>query len=363
MQYSDYTATNLARAIDSLDRRTIYDYPTKTTKSRLRILQVTLPEGPILIERITTPKGKKEQKKEEISISVDMIQRLANAIKPNRPVNVDRVFGGSYNTRSALETLLLHTEYFYLCYPGRIQYVGQSTKIKNGHKHLIYCPDNPHSAGIIETQEVHSMCIIEADRDIQIDALTSNKPQLKGAEAELQREHEQMQVLLVKCAEALGLKAWIAKNDHGVQYNGKRLIEQENVIKDLRKVAALQGYMGAPKAGELIDCIWFDKEGRNIPAIIEIEHSTGVTSGLTRMKGFMEAAPRLMDMTYVIAAPDDKYRTKINQKANEPQFRELNIKYLPYSAILDLYHLTRRSMCGIDNIKFLHTFLEDPLAG
>lgn len=350
----EYTASNLIKAINSLNKNFIYEYPTKTSKSRLKIIDVTLPEGPIVLERIIASGISKE-----ISLSVDMIQRLANAIQSDKPINVDRVFGASYNTRSALETLLLHTEYFYLCYPGRIQNIGQGFQEKKGHKHLIYCPEKPHRKGIIEELKIHGVCIIEADREIQLDALISNKPQLTGAAADIQREHEQMQVLLVKCAEALGLNAWVAKNDHGVKYNGKPIIELDCVIKKLEQTTPLRSYPKAVKAGELIDCIWFDKEGFSIPAIIEIEHSTGVTSGLTRMKGFMDEAPKLQDMTYIIAAPDDKYRAKIFRKANEPQFKALNIKYLPYSSILDLYHLTRRKMCGIDNIKFLHTFLED----
>lgn len=130
MQHIDYTAVNLIKAITGLNRNVVYEYPTKTTKSRIKILQITLPEGPILIERTTPPKGNTPLKKDEVSLSVDMIQRLANAIKPNKPINVDRVFGASYNTRSALETLLLHTEFFYLCYPGRIQNIGQNTKVK-----------------------------------------------------------------------------------------------------------------------------------------------------------------------------------------------------------------------------------------
>lgn len=355
----EYTTSNLIKAIDSLSRNVIYEYPTKTTKSRIKIRNVVSPEGPIVIERITINRKTGENETKEISLSVDMIQRLAYAIKPNKPINVDRVFGASYNTRSALEALLLHTEYFYLCYPGRIQNIGQKTEEKKGHKHLIYCPEKPHKAGIIEELKVQGMCIIEADREIQLDALISNKPQLTGQEAEKQREHEQMQILLVKCAEALGLKAWVARNDHSVKYNGQSLIELDCVIKNLEDTIPLKSYPKAAKAGDLIDCIWFDKEGYNIPAIIEIEHSTGVTSGLTRMKGFKDAAPRLQDMTYIIAAPDGKYRNKVFQKSNEPQFKDLNIKYLPYSAIIDLYHLTRRKMHGVDNIKFLHTFLEN----
>ncbi|HCE3407390.1 TPA: hypothetical protein NG605_004316 [Vibrio parahaemolyticus] len=355
-----YTASNLIKAIKGLDKNVIYDYPTKTTKSRLKIVDVIEPEGPIIVARSTPAKHNTPAKVEEARISTDMVQRFANAITANKPVNVDRVFGASYNTRSALETLLLHTEYFYLCYPGRVQTQGQTTQVKKGHKHIVYCPDEPHKIGGIYHKELQNMYIIEADREIQLDALVSDKPSLSGAEAEIQREHERMQVLLVKCAEALGLNAWVARNDHGVKYGGKRLVEHENVLSSLDDVLPLQAYPGARKAADLIDCIWFDREGRNIPAVIEIEHSTGVTSGLTRMKNFMDTAPPLQNMTFIIAAPDNKYRNKILQKAHEAQFKDLNVKYLPYSAIFDLYHLTRRKLHGVDSIRFLHTFLEDP---
>ena len=49
-----------------------------------------------------------------------MIWRVANAISEGEPINFDRVLGGSYNTRSVLESLLASTPEFYYCYPGRI---------------------------------------------------------------------------------------------------------------------------------------------------------------------------------------------------------------------------------------------------
>ncbi|WP_105188494.1 restriction endonuclease [Pseudoalteromonas sp. T1lg48] len=354
------TASNLAMAINSLDKNVIYDYPNPKTKTKIKILHVKIPEGPISIKRCDPNKGESFDTQKEETISSQMLWRLANAIKPNYPINIDRVFGASYNTRSALEALLLHTEKYYLCYPGRLERTGEITEVKNGHKHIIYSPDDPHPKGQIGIKEVNNMVISDIEREFLIDSLLLNHQENAKNKAELniQRRHAHIQVLLIKCAEAMGLKSWVAKNDHSIEYNGQKLIELDSVIKDLSNASALRGYDRAAPSGELIDIIWFDEEGKKIPAIIEIEHSTGITSGLTRMKGFQEEAPELAHMTYIIVAPDEM-RSQVMQKASKPQFEGMNVKFLPYSAVEDLYLLCQRKLKGIDNIKFLHTFLED----
>jgi type II restriction enzyme len=43
-----------------------------------------------------------------------MLWRLANAIQEDAPINLDRVLGASYNSRSVIESLLAHTPQFYL---------------------------------------------------------------------------------------------------------------------------------------------------------------------------------------------------------------------------------------------------------
>jgi hypothetical protein len=355
------TATNLAKAIDLLDKNVTYDYPNSKTKTKIKIIDVKMPEGPITIKRWNPSKGENISSAKENTISSKMLWRLASPLKPNHPINIDRVFGASYNTRSALEALLLHTECFYLCYPGRLERIGPYTEIKGGHKHILFCPDEPHRQGIIEVKEINDMVISEVERELHFDSLllqTIENRTHNKIDIEIQRRHAQIQVLIVKIGEALQLKTWVAKNDHSIEYNGQKLINMSSVIKNLPDIPALQGYPKAPPAGELIDCIWFSDDGKKIPAIIEIEHSTGVTSGLNRMKGFMKEAPELAHMTYIIAAPDE-IREQVLQKAAKPQFLDMNIKFLPYSAIEDLYLLCQRKLKGIDNIKFFHTFLED----
>ena len=353
-------ASNLANAINSLNKNIIYDYPNPKTTTKIKIVNVKLPEGPIIIKRCDPSKGESFEGKKEQTISSKMLWRLANAIQPGHPVNIDRVFGASYNTRSALEALLLHTEFYYQCYPGRLERIGEVSEVKHGHKHILFCPDEPHTKEEIGRKEVNDMVITEVEREFRIDSLllTENVENNSGKiDIKIQRRHAQIQLLLIKCAESMGLTSWVAKNDQGIRFDGKRLVELDSVIKDLASVTALQGYVDAAPAGELIDLIWFSKDQKKIPAIIEIEHSTGVTSGLNRMKGFLKEAPELAHMTYIIAAPDE-IREQVFQKASKPQFSDMNIKYLPYSAVEDMYLLCQRNLRGIDNIKFFHTFLE-----
>ena len=58
-------------------------------------------------------------------------------------------------------------------------------------------------------------------------------------------------------------------------------------------------YEGAANAGLLIDCIWF-KNGRFMPAVMEVEHTTGVKSGLMRMLNYSRKLPRFDDTRYAI---------------------------------------------------------------
>ena len=55
-----------------------------------------------------------------------------------------------------------------------------------------------------------------------------------------------------------------------------------------------------------------------MPAVMEVEHSTGVTSGLSRMKNFKDKFPPF-PTRYVIVAPDED-RDKVVKEANKPQF-------------------------------------------
>ena len=353
------TASYLVRELDSLSKNCSYRYLDLSIEARILIDRVTRPEGPTRIRRFDPATCEAEANAKVSSIPANAVRRYAASFQPDLPINADRVLGGSYNIRSALESLLAHTPQFYVCYPGRIEIATSSQKIKRGHKHLMWTPNAPHAPGVtaeIETNVVISeiptmTAVYEA---IAIPDLEDGSTESVPA-PELRRRHAQIQVALVRIGQALGFRTWIAKNDQGIVYQGKPLIEMDGVVADLRGERLMRLLDDAIRNVMLIDCIWF-KNGNLMPAVIEIEHSTGVTSGLARMQALQTALPSFQTR-YVIVAPDED-RDKVLRECNREQFRGMNALYLPYSAVDELYSLcVRRNLYGVTD-KFLDSFME-----
>lgn len=176
---------------------------------------------------------------------------------------------------------------------------------------------------------------------------------LKGID--VQRRHSQIQVALAEIGKQLGFKTWVAQNDKAIMYKGKRLGEMEGVLLRLEDVQLLSSFNDAVKAALLIDLIWF-RNAKFMPAVIEIEHTTGVTSGLTRMKNFQDRLPPF-PTRWVIAAADED-RQKVMTECNKPQFQSLNAQFFPYSAVDELYSLCQRRKIKGVNDEFLDCFME-----
>lgn len=288
-----------------------------------------------------------------------MLWRVANALLPDRPMNLDRVLAGSYNTRSVLESLMAHTPQFYYCYPGRIERTTLAAeKTKPGHKHIMWCPDNPHEAGVMVEAKTNIIISEIPSMDVFYDAVLVPPDIMNtGIDIELKRRHSQIQILLVKIGEQLGFRTWVATNDRGIIYKDQRISEMDGVVRSLDD-EKLMAFEEARRAALFIDCIWF-KNGKLIPAVIEIEHTTGVTSGLTRMKELQDAIPG-QRTRYVISAPDEA-RDMVLRETSRQQFKSLDAKYFPYSAVEELYSLCdRRKIKGVSD-EFLDCFMEKTL--
>lgn len=351
------SASNLVSFINQLDKNQVYNYVNPRTKGLIKIEGVDLPEGPIRIKRWNPSKGETESKKSVEYISTEMIWRVANAFNPNQPINLDRVLGGSYNTRSVLESLLANTPEFYFCYPGRIENKGGITAIKKGHKHLMWRPDNPHRLGILQKAETDIVISEIPASDAFYESLvlpdTNNKRQ--ELDIEIQRRHAQIQIALYFIGKQLNFRTWIAQNDKGILYQNKRIGEYDGVIYSLKEERLMAAYDEAIQAALMIDCIWF-KNGKLMPAVMEVEHSTGVTSGLSRMKNFKDKFPPF-PTRYVIVASDED-RDKVIKEANKPQFKDLDTRYFTYSAVEELYALCqRRNIKGVTE-EFLDCYME-----
>ncbi len=308
-----YTVQNMVRALASLSRDRRYNYVNTKNEGTIEILNVMIPFGPVTIRRSGSKVGSS-------TISTEMMDRVASAITEGVPVNLDRVLGASYNTRSALEALLAHTSEFYFCYPGRISPSESSVKVVKGHKHIVWKPNAPHNHG--ELVEIKTQMVISesATYDTVYDEVGSLGVQ-ESSENEYShaRRHAQIQYLLAQVGFQFGYKIWIAQNDRGVKIGDRSFSEMPGVLPTLKEGTVIANFSEAAHAARLIDCIWF-KNGRLMPAVFEVEHSTGVTSGLTRMKAFRDILPPFPSR-YVIAAPDED-RAKVFAEFEKAQFRD-----------------------------------------
>lgn len=348
-------AENIVGAINKLPKNRIYNYIYSGTSTVLEIADVVLPEGPITIRRYGPHKGESRKDAKEQTISTQMIWRVANAFQENAPINFDRVLGGSYNTRSALEALVAHTPQFYVAYPGRIEVISSTTDIKHGHKHLIWLPNQPHREGIIKHIDTQMVISEIPGQEVIYDSLNIPSDLGTGIDIEISRRHAQIQIALIMIGRHLNYKVWIAQNDKGIIYNDKKIGEMDGVLVSLKDDILISSMNEAIRSAQLIDCIWF-RNAKLMPAVIEIEHSTGITSGLSRMKKLQDVTPALMTR-YVVAAPDED-RQKVVREISLPQFKSLNAKFFPYSAIEELWALCeRRKIQGVTD-DFLDSFME-----
>lgn len=223
----------------------------------------------------------------------------------------------------------------------------------------MWLPDQQHPQGRINKVEteivISEIPTVEAVYEALV--LPEKLPE-PGINIEIARRHAQIQIALVEIGKQLGFRTWVAQNDKGIVYKNQKLGEMDGVIVKLGDMKLLAAFDEAQRAALLIDCIWF-RNSKFMPAVIEIEHSTGVTSGLTRMKNFYDTLPNY-PTRWVIAAADDD-RDKVIREANKEQFRPLRAQLFPYSAIEELYTLCqKRKIKGVGD-EFLDCFMESCL--
>lgn len=360
------SASNIISAISHLNRNVEYDYINPTNKGKIHISRVN-PNGPIYIKRynpsLTIEQAKKRNQArtlaeaKEVTVSIEMIQRYANAIEENKPANIDRILGASYNTRAALESLLAYTPEFYFCYPGRVYTDGGREKVEKGHKHLMWTPDNPHKEGIIIQCETDMIISEIPTKEIVYESLYIPDVLVDHTiDIDIQRRHAQIQIALYIIGKHLEYRTWIARNDQGITYQDKRLCELPGVVSSLNGENIIKAFDGAINAAMFIDCIWF-QNGKLMPAVMEIEHTTGIKSGIDRMMNLRDQMPALLTR-YVIVAPDED-REKVFEIGHMSMYQNMNIRYFSYSAVEELYWIcVNRNIGRTVTDSFLDCFME-----
>lgn len=267
---------------------------------------------------------------------------------------------GPVTTRAQHSKHCWRTHLFYWCKPGRIELVDSSSTIQAGHKHLVYLPSNLHPNGVLGYQEVDQVISEIPGTSAIYEAVSFSESPIVPLELdfEIKRRHLQIQIALVKIGEQLGFRTWIARNDQGFKYGDISVGELPGVVNSLDGERLISSFDQAVNAAMHIDCIWF-RNGRFMPAVMEVEHSTGITSGLTRMLGLYQLIPPMSNTRWVIVAPDED-REKLMKEACRQQFRQLNTHYFPYSAVDELYALCQRRKLNnrAVNEEFLDCYME-----
>jgi hypothetical protein len=130
------------------------------------------------------------------------------------------------------------------------------------------------------------------------------------------REHEEIQWLLLRLGNDMGLDLWVARNDRGRSYQGSRFDE----LPRLRRELPLQFDASTNRVIELIDVLWL--RGNGIVAAFEVESTTSIYSGLLRMSDLVAMQPNLNIPLYLVA-PDER-RNKVIMEVNRPTFSRLS---------------------------------------
>lgn len=140
---SKLKTSDLVNAIAQLKKNRTYSYFSGNTK--LQITEVIKPEGSVNFIRWASNKTITEASRGIVNTA--QLGTVASVFsgKPNYPIHLDRLFAAGGNSRSALETLLVLTPNFFICYPQRTNpYTGELVKSK---MHIMWCPDKKHSLG------------------------------------------------------------------------------------------------------------------------------------------------------------------------------------------------------------------------
>lgn len=131
-------------------------------------------------------------------------------------------------------------------------------------------------------------------------------------------EHTEMQALLARIGRAMGHDVFIARNDRGREWHGKRLADLPGVVDTL----PTHFNEATDRVVELIDVLWLDENA--IAAAFEVERSTLIYSGLLRMSDLLVMQPNL-DIPIFLVAPEDR-RVQVIREVNRPSFRAMRTK-------------------------------------
>ncbi|HYG60146.1 MAG TPA: hypothetical protein VD902_18925 [Symbiobacteriaceae bacterium] len=147
------------------------------------------------------------------------------------------------------------------------------------------------------------------------------------------RTHDEIQLLLTKLGRAVGCDVWVARNDRNKTVGGQKLSDLT-----LSALPRLGFDANTLQIVELIDVLWLN--GSAIKAAFEVEHTTGVYSGLLRMSDLLTEQPNTAFDLFIVAS--ELRRAKVVKEINRPTFSRLTpplsqiCRFIPYEKLPDV---------------------------
>jgi hypothetical protein len=175
---------------------------------------------------------------------------------------------------------------------------------------------------------------------------TSLPPEDAGAaERKEARAHTEVQWLLLKLGNDMGLDVWVARNDRGQGYAGHDFAS----LPRLKRSLPLQFDEATTRTIELIDVLWL--RGNSIQAAFEIESTTSIFSGLLRMSDLITMQPNLNIPLYIVA-PGER-RDKVVKEVNRPTFARLSPPMSQVCRFISFEELRRQLERATGLLQFL----------
>lgn len=146
---------------------------------------------------------------------------------------------------------------------------------------------------------------------------------------ESDRTHTQIQGWLRDLGVALGFDVWIAANDRSRPYENGTLADG-----CLRSLPESVGGDGTPDTVKLIDVLWLKKDGDEVSAAFEVEHTTSIYSGILRLLDLATGVSPTRNLQMFLVAPDPRAED-VREQLMRPAFRAspLELKFLSYGAL------------------------------
>ncbi len=178
-----------------------------------------------------------------------------------------------------------------------------------------------------------------------IDESTEKEDISSVEETETPRLHTEIQWLLLKLGNDMGLDVWVASNDRNQGVNGHKYTD----LPHLKKELPLQFDLNTTQIIKLIDVLWL--KGNAIVAAFEIECTTSIYSGLLRMSDLISMQPNLKIPLYLVA-PDER-RVKVITEVNRPTFSRLSPPMNQICRFISIPALRKRAKEASSFIRYL----------